>query len=61
MLKLATWNFCLGLKNKKDYVSSVINEKQIDVNNPLLLTVVFTLGTPVLPTCTSTRRRYQPL
>ena len=31
MLKVATWNLCLGLKNKKDCISSVINEKQIDI------------------------------
>ena len=31
MLKIATWNICLGLKNKKDYVSSVINEHKIDI------------------------------
>ena len=29
--------------------------------NPLLLTMVFTTGTPVLPTRTSARRRYYPL
>ena len=30
-------------------------------NNPLLLAVVFTLGTPVLPTCTFARHKYYPL
>ena len=31
MMKLATWNICLGLKNKKDYIYQVINEKNIDI------------------------------
>ena len=31
MIKLSTWNICLGLKNKKDYVYQVINKKEIDV------------------------------
>ena len=30
-MKLATWNICLGLKNKKDYIYQVINEKNIDI------------------------------
>ena len=30
-MKIATWNICLGLKNKKDYVSSVIRDQMIDV------------------------------
>ena len=31
MVKIATWNLCLGLKNKKDYVSDVIRENEIDI------------------------------
>jgi exonuclease III len=31
MIKLSTWNICLGLKNKKDYIYQVIDEKEIDV------------------------------
>ena len=31
MIKLSTWNICLGLKNKKDYIYQVIDEKGIDV------------------------------
>ena len=30
-LLVKTWNLCLGLENKKDYVSSVINDKQIAI------------------------------
>ena len=30
-LKVATWNICLGLKNKKDYIYEVINRKDIDI------------------------------
>ena len=30
-IKIATWNLCLGLKNKKDYVSKVINEQKLDI------------------------------
>ena len=30
-LKVATWNVCLGLKNKKDYVARMIRENDIDV------------------------------
>ena len=28
---IATWNICLGLKNKKEYVYDVIKEKKIDI------------------------------
>ena len=31
MIKLSTWNICLGLKNKKDYIYQVIDKKEIDV------------------------------
>ena len=31
MMKIATWNICLGLKNKKDYVYQVIKENNIDI------------------------------
>ena len=31
MIKLATWNICLGLKNKKDYIYQVICEEKIDI------------------------------
>ena len=30
-LKLATWNLCLGLANKKEMVSQKILEEKIDV------------------------------
>ena len=30
-IKLATWNICLGLANKKDLVSSIIMENEIDI------------------------------
>ena len=26
-----TWNLCLGLRNKKDYVSKIITKHQIDI------------------------------
>ena len=29
--KLATWNLCLGLMNKKDIVSRIIMEEEIDI------------------------------
>ena len=32
-IKIATWNLCLGLFHKKDYVRSLLNENQIDVLN----------------------------
>ena len=28
-LKIATWNLCLGLANKKDYVSGIIRNSKI--------------------------------
>ena len=31
MLKIATWNLCLGLKNKKDTVYGCLNEEKIDI------------------------------
>ena len=31
MMKIATWNICLGLKNKKDYVYQVIKENNMDI------------------------------
>ena len=30
-LKIASWNLCLGLINKKDLVSRIINENGIDI------------------------------
>ena len=30
-IKLATWNLCLGLQNKKDYVSHKLNQENIDI------------------------------
>ena len=30
-IKIATWNLCLGLKSKKDYVSKVIIDENIDI------------------------------
>ena len=31
MIKVATWNICLGLKNKKDYVYETLKLNQIDI------------------------------
>ena len=31
MMKIASWNICLGLKNKKDYIYQVITENKIDI------------------------------
>ena len=31
MIKLATWNLCLGLKNKKDYVVNTLRNEKIDI------------------------------
>ena len=31
MMKIATWNLCLGLTNKKDYVYKTLNEEKIDI------------------------------
>ena len=30
-IKLATWNLCLGLFHKKDYVQMILQENEIDV------------------------------
>ena len=30
-ITLGTWNLCLGLRNKKDYVSKMINEHKVDI------------------------------
>ena len=30
-MKIATWNLCLGLTNKKDYVYKTLNEEKIDI------------------------------
>ena len=30
-IKIASWNLCLGLMNKKDYVSQMINLNKIDI------------------------------
>jgi exonuclease III len=32
-LKIATWNLCLGLFHKKDYVRKLLNENEIDILN----------------------------
>ena len=31
MLKISTWNICLGLKSKKNYVKEKILEEKIDI------------------------------
>ena len=31
MIKIATWNLCLGLKKKKDYVYDTIRKEKIDI------------------------------
>ena len=31
MVKIATWNLCLGLANKKEYVVSTIKKEEIDI------------------------------
>ena len=31
MIKIATWNLCLGLSNKKDYVYETLNSDSIDI------------------------------
>ena len=31
MIKLSTWNLCLGLKNKKDYVVEMLRKEKIDI------------------------------
>ena len=31
MVKIATWNLCLGLVNKKDYVVNTMNKEKIDI------------------------------
>ena len=30
-ITIGTWNLCLGLRNKKDYVSKIIKEHKIDI------------------------------
>ena len=30
-IKIATWNLCLGLTNKKDYVLQIITVNKIDI------------------------------
>ena len=30
-LYICTWNLCLGLKNKKDYVSKIIKQHKLDI------------------------------
>ena len=30
-IKLATWNICLGLKTKKDYIYDTLNQMNIDI------------------------------
>ena len=31
IIKIATWNLCIGLTNKKDYVSQMITVNKIDI------------------------------
>ena len=31
MIKIATWNVCLGMKNKKDYIIDVLRKENIDI------------------------------
>ena len=31
MVKIGTWNICLGLKSKKDYVRTIISEEKLDI------------------------------
>ena len=31
MIKFASWNLCLGIKNKKDYVYDTIRREKIDI------------------------------
>ena len=31
MIRVATWNLCLGLMNKKDYVYQTLNNESIDI------------------------------
>ena len=31
MIKFASWNLCLGIKNKKDYVYDTIRNEKIDI------------------------------
>ena len=31
MIKVATWNICLGLKNKKDYIFDMLIQEKIDI------------------------------
>ena len=30
-ITIGTWNLCLGLKNKKDYVSKIIKQHKVDI------------------------------
>ena len=31
MVKIGTWNICLGLKSKKDYIKTIITEEKLDI------------------------------
>ena len=31
MMKLATWNVCLGIKGKKDYIKTVACQEDLDI------------------------------
>ena len=31
MMKLATWNVCLGIKGKKDYIKTVVCQEDLDI------------------------------
>ena len=31
MMRIASWNLCLGLKNKKDYIYDTLHEEKIDI------------------------------
>ena len=32
-LKIASWNLCLGLQHKKDYVKKLLNDNNIEILN----------------------------
>jgi hypothetical protein len=32
-LRIATWNLCLGISNKRDYIRSILIQEKIDILN----------------------------
>ena len=32
-IKVATWNLCLGITNKRDYIRTVLEDMDIDIMN----------------------------